>query len=311
MCTLSLRIHLVIDVIHYITIIVKSTKTIPQASISIPILYLKYLAAIITRPLAISTMDDDWQLEFLTSRHVHNRQSRKSTARNTGSSSVLQAFGSYEVQCSSAEAAARLLQQETALHGDGKKTHRRQKQPSESLLQINSFTDNEDGLAGTLCLIGALDATILLAGSRKTLQRLLDEDVAEVGLCARTVLGGSDKEINTQTQESETAKSPDECSQHHTSSLAASGGVEEKEILRFNKFEKNTFRQPKFWFAWTGRIMCSPSAAGNATIESAEEELQSGMGYLVFSGSKYKKFQGTISCDLLGWKDVAIIGWKR
>jgi hypothetical protein len=256
-------------------------------------------------------MTDDWQSEFLTSRHVHNRQSRKSTARNTGSSSVLQAFGSYEVQCSSAEAAAQLFQQETALHGNGKKTHRRQKRPLGSLLQIDNFTDNEDGLAGTLCLIGALDATIILAGSRKTLQTLLDEDAAEAGLCAGTVSGSSDEENNTQAQESETVKSPDECSQHHTSSLAAPGEVEEKELLRFNKFEKNTFRQPKFWFAWTGRIMCSPSAAGSATIESAEEELQFGSGYLVFSGSKYKKFQGTISCDLLGWKDVAIIGWKR
>ncbi|SPJ89631.1 related to catalase [Fusarium torulosum] len=256
-------------------------------------------------------MADDWQSEFLTSRHVHNRQSRKSTARNTGSSSVLQAFGSYEVQCSSAEAAAQSFQQETALHRDSKKTHRRQKRPSGSLLQINSFTDNEDGLAGTLCLIGALDATIILAGSRKSLHTLLDEDVAKVGLCAGTVSGSSDEENNTQSQESETVKAPNDCSQHHTSSLAASGDVEEKELLRFNNFEKNTFRQPKFWFAWTGKIMYSPSAAGNATIDSADEELQSGMGYLVFSGSKYKKFQGTISCELLGWKDVAIVGWKR
>ncbi|KAH7233190.1 hypothetical protein BKA59DRAFT_487777 [Fusarium tricinctum] len=256
-------------------------------------------------------MADDWQSEFLSSRHVHNQQSRKSTAQNTGSSTVLQAFGSYEVQCSSAEAAARLSQHETAFYRDGKKANRREKRSAGSLLQINSFADNEDGLEGTLYLPGVLDATITLAGSRKTLQTLVDEDAAEVELLAGTASGISDGENDTKAQGNGTVETPHECSEYYLSSLAASRDAEEKRLLRFNKFEKHTFRQPKFWFAWTGRVMCSPSAAANATTSSADEELQSGMGYLVFSGSKYKKFQGTISCGLLGWKDAAISGWRR
>lgn len=256
-------------------------------------------------------MADDWQLEFLTSRHVHNRQSRKSTAGNTGSSSVLKAFGSYEVQCPSAEAAARMSQHETAPHGNSKKGSRSKKRLlAGSQLQINTFADNEDGLAGTLYLAGALDAKIILAGSRKTLQTLVDEEAAEVELCAEIALGISNEGNDAKAQENGTVKPPDDCLECHPSNLAASRDEEEKSLRRFNKFEKNTFRQPKFWFAWTGKVMCSPSATGNATLESVDKELQSGMGYLVFSGSKYKKFQGTISCGLLGWKDVAIGGWK-
>ncbi|KAG5660324.1 hypothetical protein KAF25_003846 [Fusarium avenaceum] len=257
-------------------------------------------------------MADDWQSEFLTSRHVHNRQSRKSTAGNTGSSSILHAFGLYDVQCPIAEAAARMSQHETAPYGNSQKGSRREKRSlAGSQLQINTFADNEDGLAGTLYLAGALDATIILAGSRKTLQTLVDEEAAEVDLCAEIVSEITNEWNDAEAQENGTVEPPDDCLEYHPSSLTAPRDEEEKTIRRFNKFEKNTFRQPKFWFAWTGRVMCSPTATANATLDSVDEELQSGMGYLVFSGSKYKKFHGTISCDLLGWKDVAIGGWKR
>ncbi|CAJ0543372.1 Ff.00g005450.m01.CDS01 [Fusarium sp. VM40] len=257
-------------------------------------------------------MTDDWQSEFLTSRHVHNRQSRKFTPGNTRSSSVLQAFGLYEVQCPSAEAAARMSQYETAPYRNSKKGSRREKRLlAGSQLQINTFADNEDGLAGTLYLAGALDATIILAGSRKTLQTLVDEEAAEVDLRPEITSEISNEWKDAEAQENGTVEPPGDCLDYHPSTLAACRDEEEKSLRRFDKFEKNTFRQPKFWFAWTGRVMCSPSATANATFDSVDEELQSGMGYLVFSGSKYKKFQGTISCGLLGWKDVAIGGWKR
>ncbi|KAJ4003932.1 hypothetical protein NW752_012070 [Fusarium irregulare] len=85
---------------------------------------------------------------------------------------------------------------------------------------------------------------------------------------------------------------------------------EEKEQARFNKFEKNTFRQPKFWLSWKGRVLAAPQHNAHAETESATDEIQSGMGYLVFSGNRYEKFNGTISCESLGWKDIAIAGRK-
>ncbi|KAM0354768.1 hypothetical protein ACHAPU_000587 [Fusarium lateritium] len=259
-------------------------------------------------------MDDTWESEFLSSRHVHNRQSRKSTNRNTGRSNVSHAFGSYQIKCPKAEVLANSAKMEISTGKSPKAKGRRSQRPSGPRLDIHGFTDEEDGLAGSLCLPGVLDAIIILAGSRKTLQTIIvsRETLNEEGqTSANAISESSEDENSSSTPGDDIVKSSDDSINHLADEPLALGEAEEKEKRRFDKFEKNTFRQPKFWLSWTGTVLCSPDISPGADSKSAAEDLQSGMGYLVFTGSKYNKFQGTISCEVLGWKDVVIEGWKQ
>ncbi|RKL34169.1 hypothetical protein BFJ72_g9656 [Fusarium proliferatum] len=83
------------------------------------------------------------------------------------------------------------------------------------------------------------------------------------------------------------------------------------EELRSENFEKNTFRQPKFWLSWRGNVLVKTQSGAASEDHSPLDAIQSGIGYIVFTGNKYQKFKGTISCDLLGWDNVAITGWKQ
>ncbi|CAG7562430.1 unnamed protein product [Fusarium equiseti] len=257
-------------------------------------------------------MDNHWEDELLTSRHTHNRRSRKSTAK-TGNISHI--FGVYRVQCAKANAIA----QQQSLDNNSpdqsiKKKGRKKKQHSHSPnLNIQSFAKGEDGLIGSLHLPGVLNAVVHMAGSRKGLEDILatdyasdeeesdfkdDADVASPTSDDQSENLGTEKDMGV-SQPSDTAK---------TSDIAA---YEEKEQARFNKFEKNTFRQPKFWLSWKGEVLAAPQHSVRADTESATDEIQSGMGYLVFSGNRYEKFNGAITCDSLGWKDIAISGRKQ
>ncbi|PNP54807.1 hypothetical protein FNYG_15554 [Fusarium nygamai] len=81
--------------------------------------------------------------------------------------------------------------------------------------------------------------------------------------------------------------------------------------LRSDNFEKNTFRQPKFWLSWRGKVLVKPESGVVPEDHSPLDAIQSGIGYIVFTGNKYQKFKGTIGCDILGWDNVAITGWKQ
>ncbi|KAK7966848.1 uncharacterized protein PG986_001125 [Apiospora aurea] len=76
--------------------------------------------------------------------------------------------------------------------------------------------------------------------------------------------------------------------------------LEEQQQGRFETFEKNSFRSPKFWLRFHGH---EPQ-----TDDGAAE--RSGTGYLVFSGNDCRKFEGTISCDAINWDNKKLSGWK-
>ncbi|KAH7174726.1 uncharacterized protein B0J16DRAFT_349080 [Fusarium flagelliforme] len=259
-------------------------------------------------------MDSYWEDDLLSSRHTHNRRSRKSTAKTGNVSHV---FGIYRVQCAKADAIAQqqslddnLPDQSTTKKGRKKKQYSHSHSPN---LNIRSFTTDEDGLVGSLHLPGVLNADVHMAGSRKGLEDILateyasDEEKSDSQDDAHVASPISDdgsghigtEKVMGASQPSDTAE---------TSDIAS---YEEKEQARFNKFEKNTFRQPKFWLSWKGEVLVAPQHSVRADTESATAEIQSGMGYLVFSGNRYEKFNGTISCDSLGWKDIAISGRKQ
>nr|CEG04639.1 unnamed protein product [Fusarium clavum]CEG05805.1 unnamed protein product [Fusarium clavum] len=256
-------------------------------------------------------MDNHWEDELLTLRHTHNRRSRKSTAKTGNISHV---FGVYRVQCAKANAIAQQqsLDNNPPHHSITKKGRKKKQHSHTPNLNIQSFTKGEDGLIGSLHLPGVLNAVLHMAGSRKGLKDILatesasdensdsqdDAEIASPISDDQSEHMGTEKDMGV-SQRSDTAETLD---------IAA---YEEKEQARFNKFEKNTFRQPKFWLSWRGDVLAAPQHSVRADAESATDEIQSGMGYLVFSGNRYEKFNGTLSCDSLGWKDIAISGRKQ
>lgn len=145
-------------------------------------------------------------------------------------------------------------------------------------LEIYRLTANGQGVVGQISLPGVLRASLILAASRKSLQGIMD------GLEVCDEQQGTDEGEDGDDNDDDGAES----------------NREEREVKHLNTFEKNSFRSPKFWFRWSGVPVLEDKAA---TVES-------GLGYVVFSGNECRKFKGTISCELLGWRDVALAGYK-
>jgi hypothetical protein len=145
-------------------------------------------------------------------------------------------------------------------------------------LELYRLTANQEGVVGELALPSALRAAVVLAGSRQSLRRTV-EDMEE--------------EDDDEDEEDEEDEDPDP-------------------DARFETFEKNSFRTPKFWFRWSGAPASSATPASPKLSKSASpgDDVQTGLGYIVFSGNDCRKFKGTINCTALGWKDVAITGHK-
>ncbi|KAH8711946.1 hypothetical protein GQ44DRAFT_689926 [Phaeosphaeriaceae sp. PMI808] len=142
-------------------------------------------------------------------------------------------------------------------------------------LETYRLTENGEGVVGVLDLPGALRAAVVMAASRASLRQIVEE--MESG--------------------NEEAQEDDEDDDSNT---------DEHEQDRFETFEKNSFRSPKFWFRWSGEPSRSKSKAGG----NGNADLETGLGYIVFCGNDCRKFKGTINCASFGWKDVAIAGNK-
>jgi hypothetical protein len=148
----------------------------------------------------------------------------------------------------------------------------------EATLELYRLMEGGEGVVGELSLPGVLHASMILAGSRESLRR--------------TVAGlepSDEEEDKTKNNKHEEEDSEDE---------------EEQERDRFETFEKNSFRSPKFWFRWSGLPISV--AQDGSKIGEWETEL----GYVVFSGNDCRRFKGTINCESLKWKNVAVTGHK-
>lgn len=150
-------------------------------------------------------------------------------------------------------------------------------------LEIYRLTENKEGVVGVLTLPGALRAAVVLAGSRQSLRTTVEsfEETSD-----------DDEENEEDEEEDDEPSSPSQ--------------------LRFETFEKNSFRSPKFWFRWSGAPTIDKASASPKTgkLSSSVAEIESGLGYIVFAGNDCRKFKGTINCAQFGWKDVALTGHK-
>jgi hypothetical protein len=216
---------------------------------------------------------EDWQDTVFSSRHMHNRVNRNGN-NSTGRSKrnqpfdVRKTFGTYACKCATWQKMASGLEEY-----DSEK---------EVVLELYRLTENREGVIGEIRLPGVLDAAVIMAASRKSLHRTVQE------------AGAEDVESDDVSGPESSEDGVDDDNEEEES---------EQESDRFDTFEKNSFREPKFWLRWNGIL--TPDAKGGGS-ESRESDL----GYIVFAQNDCRKFKGTISCSSLGWKDVAISGRK-
>ncbi|KAJ4330414.1 hypothetical protein N0V87_010018 [Didymella glomerata] len=249
---------------------------------------------------------DDWQDHALSTRHMHNRNSRRASGKGKKGAAfdVRKTFGEYEVKCASWERALGELEDND-------------RNDEEAGLELLRLTEDGQGVLGELVLPGLLRAAIVLAASRKTLTVITRH------------LSGEDQDDEDEDGDSEGDDDDDE--------------DDEEAPNRFDTFEKNSFRSPKFWLAWNGTLTLpkedspppSPSLARKGTLPSdspppsptlqrtgssfpppkptsvsTQQSNAEGLGYVTFTGNDCRKFKGTLNCKELGWKDIAFSGFK-
>ena len=255
---------------------------------------------------------DDWQDHALSTRHMHNRNSRRPSGKGKakGIFDVRKTFGEYEVKCVSWERALGELEDE-------------ERQDEEAAFELLRLTEDGQGVLGELVLPGVLRAAVVLAASRKIL-----------GIITAHLSGeDQDSDFDNGNQDEDHEDDEDEVSDEGTAD-------------RFDTFEKNSFRSPKFWLAWNGTITTPkedtppptpshtharknshfpsdsppPSPAlhrtgssfppPKSTSASTQQTPAEGLGYVIFAGNDCRKFKGTLNCKELGWKDIAFSGFK-
>ncbi|KAF1948073.1 hypothetical protein EJ02DRAFT_499176 [Clathrospora elynae] len=213
---------------------------------------------------------DDWQDAAFSSRHMHNRNNRSGKAKHRSAFDVRKTFGSYAVKC---PAWQKLLNATDSAHSE-----------QDATLELYRLTENGEGVVGELSLHSVLHASVILAGSRDSLRKTVSE--------LESVDVDGDAAEDDENDQEDGDDNADE---------------EESERDRFETFEKNSFRSPKFWFRWSGaptdNTQKTPEEAGPTGTETE-------LGYMVFSGNDCRKFKGTINCTRLKWKNVALTGHK-
>ncbi|KAF3007901.1 hypothetical protein E8E13_011038 [Curvularia kusanoi] len=248
---------------------------------------------------------DDWQDHALTTRHMHNRNSRRPSGKGKKGApfDVRKAFGEYEVKCASWERALGELDSDD-------------RQDEDAAFELLRLTEDGLGVLGELVLPGVMRSAVVLAASRKTLAIVTRQ------------LSGEDEEDETEGSGEEGDDSHDDDEDDD----------EDETPNRFDTFEKNSFRSPKFWLAWNGTLTRpkaespppspsykhSDSPPPSPTLHrtgssfpppkpassSTQQVPAEGLGYVVFTGNDCRKFKGTLNCKELGWKDIAFSGFK-
>jgi hypothetical protein len=218
-------------------------------------------------------MDDPIDSTFQSRRFAHGKSKGKSgrgSGRGGGGAASkpfnpLAALGRYEVSL-----------------GAGPST-------SQHAFEIHELTESETGLVGTFDF-AKLSGMFILAGSRKQLSDIvtgLEED-------------DDDDEDEEDDGENQGSRADDDAeSDNEPSTIELQ---DEKINRRAQAFEKNSFRNPKFWMKWKGTPIVND--------DDQKNQVETDMGYLVFANNECDKFEGTITCPSLDWKQLKLKGRK-
>lgn len=234
---------------------------------------------------------DDWEDAVFSSRHMHNRVGGRAGKSKAGDNSHGGSGGAFDVRKSFGTYEVKLGKSKTA---------------SASTLEILRLTADGEGVIGDLRLEGAMAATVLMTGSRKALNRVIDglgdaNGAPDEGPALDACLGDGDENGKgcQADEDSNGSSNPGDAADSDTNTDTERQSLEEKQQGRFETFEKSSFRSPKFWLRFQGQ---EPQADNVA--------YRTGTGYLIFSGKDCRKFEGTISCDAINWDNKKITGWK-
>lgn len=191
--------------------------------------------------------------------------------------------------------------------GGGHKKDQNPTRPSNatSWLEIHALTPQEDGFVGTFDFSGKVHGILVLAGSRKGLASIIED--LEAGSESE---GDGEVVEEDRDDRSGNEEEDDDDDESHDDRVKQSAieADDEKVNRRAQVFEKNTFRNPKFWMQWRGRIQHASTEESGG--EQTSEFFDSDSGYVVFSGNDCGKFEGTVSSSCLGWDNVKLEGWK-
>jgi hypothetical protein len=227
-------------------------------------------------------MDDPIDSAFQSRRFAHGKSKGKSgrgSGRGGGGDASkpfnpLAALGLYEVSL-----------------GAGSST-------TQHVFEIHELTGSETGLMGTFDF-AKLSGMFILAGSRKQLADIitgLEEDDEE-----------SEDEDDGESQDSHDDDEVDDAdnSENEPSAIELQ---DEKMNRRAQAFEKNSFRNPKFWMKWKGTPVADMN--NDNDDDNKSNHVEQDMGYLVFANNECDRFEGTITCPSLDWKQLKLKGRK-
>ncbi|KAL5117315.1 hypothetical protein ACEQ8H_004760 [Pleosporales sp. CAS-2024a] len=225
-------------------------------------------------------MSEDWQDAAFSSRHMHNHGGTLQSKRSS-TFDVRKTFGSYQIQCAAWQRLATTVGASSSADKG-------------AVLELYRLTENGEAVVGQLSLPAALEAAVVLAASRESLRRTVEA-------------------LEEEENEEDEDEDEEEEEEEEEDSLPSSPPP-----TRFETFSKNSFRSPKFWLAWNGRPTPQPPRPQSpkrvrtkkASANDSHVVVQTGLGYVVFAGHTCRRFKATLSCDLLGWKDVAMTGYK-
>lgn len=158
---------------------------------------------------------------------------------------------------------------------------------SRHAFEIHRLTERETGLLGTFDF-ERLKGMFVLAGSRKQIAEI----IAEL----------EEHNDDTEDDSAESREPHQEDTDDQKYELSALEVQDEKLNHRARAFEKNSFRNPKFWMKWKGTT--------GAPVAGEPEMAELDTGYLVFANNTCDRFEGTITCASLDWKQLKLKGRK-
>lgn len=259
---------------------------------------------------------NDWQEAAFSQRHVHNRSAKTGRSKHA-EFDVQRTLGSYEVEC----AAARKLKPNAGVGMNSK-------------LEIYCLDTAGHALYAELVIPEVLHAVVLLTASRKTMKKTIarleeqfvgtqeGEPEGQAANSEANRVDGPDEDGGAQVESHKRSAGRANYSEDDNDEDAEDdddGGKEASDsehkvsnrAHRIKKFEKNSFRVPKFWLAWQGHVLTDVkdmAVTGGSKSSHAPPNIIQGDGYLVFKANICDKFQGTLTCQELGWKNVKWTG---
>jgi hypothetical protein len=259
--------------------------------------------------------DDDAIGAALQTRRIPHGRSGKVRGKGGGGGGAstpavfdpLRALGHYEVDIGTPS------RKNGERHSDG----------SQSWLEIHQLTPCEDGLLGTFTIANNLQGICVLAGSRKGLASIIEDlendhsrlsgesdDESDEGQSTKAESQTSEPLAVEQRDVDQESQKEDEDEEDEEQPRNDIELADERINKRARAFEKNSFRNPKFWLQYKAQVHAAAEVQGPSHDASDQAVTESDRGYIVFANNACQSFEGTISARSLGWKNLKFVGRK-